>query len=84
MDGGTMTREEVVTIIGRGRLDDHTIAEIIATGANAAELIEALNWAVQGDALGADTMRAMSGRVSAVYELLTAADEDWSDWEDRR
>ncbi len=79
-----MTHEEVIIIIGRGRLDDHVIAEIIATGASTAELIEALNWAVQGDAWGADTRRAMSGRVSTVYELLTAADEDWSDWEERR
>jgi hypothetical protein len=79
-----MTREEVVAIVGRGRLDDHAIAEIVAAGATPAELLEALNWAVRGDALGADTLRAMSGRVAGLYEILTASDEDWSDWEDRR
>jgi hypothetical protein len=79
-----MTREEVVAIVGRGRLDDHAVAEIVATGATAAELLEALNRAVRGDALGLGTPRAMSGRVATVYEILTATDEDWSDWEDRR
>ena len=38
-----LTDEEVVTIIGRGRLDDHAIAEIIVTGATSADLLEALN-----------------------------------------
>ena len=37
-----LTDEEVVTIIGRGRHDDHAIAEIIATGATLADLLEAL------------------------------------------
>ncbi len=73
----SLTREQVTEICGR--LDDMKIADIIATGASPAELMEARTWLVADDYLGGDLGRSASGRVARLDELLRADETDWDD-----
>ncbi|HYD32219.1 MAG TPA: hypothetical protein VEB64_15360 [Azospirillaceae bacterium] len=72
-----LTRDQVIEICGR--LDDMKIANIIATGANPAELMEARTWMVSDDYLGGDLGRSVSGRVARLIEVLRADEPDWDD-----
>jgi hypothetical protein len=65
-----LTREEIRTIVGD--LDDGRIAEIIATGATAAELLEAFTWLNENEELPQQTERAPKGRVAQLCEILAA------------
>jgi hypothetical protein len=73
----SLTREQVTEICGR--LDDMKIADIIATGASPAELMDARTWLVADDYLGGDLGRSASGRVARLVELLRADETDWDD-----
>ncbi len=65
-----LTRQEVIEIVGA--LDDFRVAEIIKTGATAAELTEAFSWlSVDGD-LAVELQRTLSGTVAQLYDILTA------------
>jgi hypothetical protein len=64
---------EIVAICGP--LDDRTILDIIATGATAAEVLEAHTWLMADDRLGVELQRRPSGRVGQVCDIL-AADEE--------
>lgn len=75
-----LTREEVVGIVGE--IGDARIAEIIATGATAAEVTEAFAWLTEDEYLGGQLGKALSGKVAQVYEILRADEPDWE--EDRR
>lgn len=70
----TLNHDRVVTIFGR-RLNDQTIADIIETGADEQELLEALNRLTRGDIVGAETMRPASLVVSTVCQLLRDSTE---------
>jgi hypothetical protein len=72
-----MTRDQVTEICGR--LDDMRIADIIATGATAAELMEARGWTVSDDTLAAALGHPASGRVARLVDLLKADEPDWDD-----
>lgn len=72
-----LTREQVIDICGR--LDDMRIADIIATDADAAELMEARVWLASDDYLAGDLGRSPSGRVGKLVEILHADQEDWED-----
>lgn len=74
-----LTRDQVIEICGR--LDDMRIADIIATGATPAELMEARVWLASDDYLGGDLGRSASGRVAQLVELLRADQDD--DWDGR-
>ncbi|MBK8908704.1 MAG: hypothetical protein IPM60_12610 [Rhodospirillales bacterium] len=74
-------RETILKLVGRSRLDDHAIAEIARTGANEAELVEALNWVQRGDEVGAEKMKPMSPNVAAVCEILMTASGPFDDTE---
>ena len=65
-----LTRERVVKIVGR--LDDGRIAEIIATGATPAELMEAFTWLSSDEYLGGELEHSLRGRVAQLYEILAA------------
>jgi hypothetical protein len=65
------TASEVVSIVGP--LDDVVITSIVATGATAAEVLEAYTWLTADDDLGTELERTRSGRVGQVYDIL--ADE---------
>ncbi|CAK0753797.1 conserved hypothetical protein [Azospirillaceae bacterium] len=70
-----LTREQVFDICGR--LDDMKLADIIATGANVAELMEARTWLASDDYLGKELGRTVSGRVARLVELLRNEESDW-------
>lgn len=76
----SVSREEVIEIVGR--ISDGRVAEIIATGATPAEVIEAFAWLTEDEYLGGDLGKPLSGVVAQVYEILRA-DEPESE-EDRR
>lgn len=63
-----LTREEVLEIVGP--LDDARVAQIIATGATAAELLEAIGWLSEDGYMGADLQRNLSGNVAKLHEIL--------------
>ena len=70
------TASEVVGIVGA--LDDAVITSILATGATAAEVLEAYNWSTADDTLGGDLERPRTGRVAEVYDIL-ADETPWDD-----
>lgn len=72
-----LTRERVVSLVGRGRLDDHVIAEIIRTGATELELLEAVNRVTRGSSdVGVEKMKPMSRTVAILCEILAVAGFD--------
>ena len=74
----TMTRpataSEIVAICGH--LDDDVIAQIVATGASPAEVLEAFTWYSADDQIGTELQRSQRGAVGAVYDILTAEEPD--------
>lgn len=72
-----VTRDEIIEIVGR--INDFRIAEIIATGATAAEVTEAFTWLSGDEHLGGDLERPLSGTVAQIYEILRADEPDWDE-----
>ena len=68
------TASEIVAICGH--LDDDVVAEIVATGATAAEVLEAFTWHSADDQIGTELQRSQRGPVGAVYEILCREDPD--------
>jgi hypothetical protein len=69
MPAKPITHEDVVHLFKE--LDDHRIAEILATGASPEELEEAAMWAAnEGEVMG-DLRRPLSGVVAQIYEIVT-------------
>ncbi len=64
------TASEVVQIIGP--IDDHIIADIMATGATAAEVTEAYSWLSSRDYFHRKVHELAHGRVAQVYRILDA------------
>ncbi|HXP76533.1 MAG TPA: hypothetical protein VN823_20510 [Stellaceae bacterium] len=62
------TTEEIRQILGS--IDDEQLMSILATGATAAEVMEAFEWLSGDDRLGTDLEHTRRGRVGAVYEIL--------------
>jgi hypothetical protein len=62
-----LTAQKVRQIVGS--VDDMTVARIIDTGANTAELLEAYQWLIADEAFS-DAPRALSGNVRQIYEIL--------------
>jgi hypothetical protein len=62
-----LTAQKVRQIVGS--VDDVTVARIIDTGANTAELLEAYQWLIADEAF-ADAPRSLSGSVRQIYEIL--------------
>ena len=68
------TAAEIVAICGH--LDDDFIAAIAATGATAAEVLEAFTWYSADDQIGTELQRSQRGNVRAVYEILMRDEPD--------
>lgn len=69
MSAKPITHEDVVQLFRE--LDDHKIAEILATGATPEELEEAAMWAAnEGEVMG-ELRRPLSGVVAQIYEIVT-------------
>ncbi len=73
----TLNHDEVVRILGR--IDDLRVAEILATGATSAEVLEAKNWTIRGGYVGKETKRSLHGAALKVYEILPADERDWEE-----
>jgi len=69
-----LTRDEVVAVLGR--VDDFTIAEIIAVGASREELAEANAWLANDEPLMKTGRPRASGRVGRLVEILASRQED--------
>jgi hypothetical protein len=75
-----LTRERVVHLVGRSRIDDHAIAEIIRTGATDLELLEAVNRVTRGSSdVGAEKMKPMGRTVAILCDILATSGYDWSE-----
>lgn len=74
-----LTRDTVLHLVGRSRLDDHAVAEIIRTGATAPELVEAVNRMMRGGEVGAEKMKPMTPTVRTLCEILATSAADLSD-----
>jgi hypothetical protein len=74
-----MTRDDVSRIVSG--LSDETIARIIATGADANQLLEAFTWLREDEYLGPELERRPSGLVGQVYDILV---EDETELEEER
>lgn len=72
-----VTRDEVIEIVGR--INDVRVAEIIATGATAAEVTEAFAWLSADEHLAGDLAKPLAGVVAQVYEILRADEPDWEE-----
>jgi hypothetical protein len=69
----SLTPQDVKDIVGD--LDDAKIAVILATGANAEQLEEAMAWAAgESDVMG-DLERPLSGVVARLYDILMTGEE---------
>ena len=76
-----LTRSSVQRLVGHNRLDDHTIVEIIGTGASEPELVEAITRVSRSAEVGAEKRKPMSPTVAALCEILmtSAIDVDESE-----
>jgi hypothetical protein len=63
-----LTHSDVIAIVGA--LDDPRIAEIIATGATAAEVTEAFEWLNRGGEMGEELQRSLHGTAALVFDIL--------------
>jgi hypothetical protein len=71
-----MTRNDIREILGP--VDDDIVAEIVRTGAERPELVEALSW-IASDRLSPGRVFAPAGRTGALIDLLAPADGDDDD-----
>jgi hypothetical protein len=71
-----LTRSAVLRLVGPNRLDDHTIVEIIGTGATELELVEAITRVGRGAEVGAEKRKPMSPKVAALCEILMTSTTD--------
>lgn len=74
-----LTRESVLHLVGSSRVDDHAVAEILRTGANESELIEAVNRVVRGGEVGAEKMKPMTRTVAILCEILATASDPFAE-----
>lgn len=68
------TAAEVVEILGRA--DDDLVMRILATGASAAEVLEAFTWANADDQIGTELERRPRGAAAQVYEILKSEEPE--------
>ena len=69
-----LTRQEMRALMGPA--DDVTLTGLVELGATRAELLEALAWVENDEALLNEGKPMPSGRVAAVVEILKARDEE--------
>lgn len=70
----TLTREKIVSVAGD--ISDAAIAEIIALGANEAELLEAVEWLADDEPMQRQADHRLHGRLAAIYAILVAEEEE--------
>ncbi|WP_184376152.1 hypothetical protein [Rhizobium sp. BK619] len=70
----TMTSEDVIAILGP--VDETLIADVVATGANQAELAEAFAWTNSDEALMGERRPLPTGRTALLIDLLVSDEEE--------
>lgn len=75
-----LTYDEVTAIVGPQ--DQEVVAQIIATGASAADVLEAFMFFDAEDSVGPDPQHHASGNVARVYAILAATQDDDEDRRD--
>lgn len=73
----TMTSEDVIAVLGP--VDETLLANVIATGATAADLAEAFAWINSDEALIGEGRRLPTGKVAELVDLLSVEEEDWEE-----
>lgn len=74
----TITPELIAETLGT--VSDGASAAILASGATVEEFEEAVAWAMGASDVVGELERPLSGRVAAVYEILTKErEEQWQD-----
>lgn len=63
-----LTRDEIIHIVGT--VDDSIVIDIIKTGANTVQLIEAFNWLSEDDIMAETTRREPRGVIAELIEIL--------------
>ena len=63
-----LTRDDVVALVGD--LGDAKVAQILATGATAGDLDEAIAWAEEESDVMGKLGKRLSGRAAKVYDIL--------------
>jgi hypothetical protein len=71
---GELTRDEVIAMLGP--VDDVVVAEVIATGASAAELAEAQAWVANNETMMNEGRPLAAGRIARLVEILAAPEEE--------
>jgi hypothetical protein len=71
---GELTRDEVLAMLGP--VDDVVVTEVIATGANVAELAEAQAWIANNETMMNEGRPLASGGVARLVEILAAPEEE--------
>lgn len=70
---GSLTHDVIRDIVGD--IEDAKAAAIIATGATAEDLEEAVAWASGESDMMGDMERPLAGVIAQVYDILTAEEE---------
>jgi hypothetical protein len=71
---GALSRRDVLEMLGK--LDDVTVANVIATGATPQELAEAHAWLTNDEALINAGKHLPSGRVGQLVEIIAAKEQE--------
>jgi hypothetical protein len=66
--GQRLTHDDVVALVGD--LDDAKVAEILATGATARDVDEAIAWAEEASDVMGKLGKRLGGRAAKVYDIL--------------
>lgn len=72
-DDRPLTRDELVVLLGD--LGDARIAQILATGATARDVDEAIAWAEDGSDEMGKLGKRLSGRAAEIYDILITRKE---------
>ncbi len=70
-----LTRDQIEAVMGR--LDEFKLAEIIATGATAPELLEAKRWIAGDHRTVPDALPVRPSVVGAVCDIMGSDEPDW-------
>ncbi|HKT84882.1 MAG TPA: hypothetical protein VJQ77_02220 [Novosphingobium sp.] len=69
-----MQREEIIRIAGT--IDDESVTAIEAMDATPAELMEAMNWLANDEALVSEGRHMPAGRIARLVDILEAPEQE--------
>jgi len=72
-----LTAQDIREIVGR--IGDDQLTAILATGATAAQVLEAFTWLTGDEYLGGKLEKPLTGVVADVFDILKAYEPDMED-----